>query len=141
MSVYVVDASVATKWFITEPHAAAALSLLEGNNELHVPDFFLLELDNVVCKWIRRGVITNVEGDETRSALGRIPFHTHSSAGLRDPAYAIANETGCTFYDCLYVALAILLGAQMVTADQRLYNALPNGPFAEHVLWVEDVPR
>jgi predicted nucleic acid-binding protein len=42
-------------------------------------------------------------------------------------------------YDSLYVALAMLLGAPMVTADRRLYDALAAGPFAKYVAWVEDL--
>ena len=62
MSTYVVDASVAAKWFIEEEHTAAARSVLDQRNDLHVPDIFLVETDSIVCKWVRRGIITAVDG-------------------------------------------------------------------------------
>lgn len=140
MSVYVVDASVAAKWFIRELHAAAAFAVLDRGNQLHVPDFFFLEMDSAICKWIRRGVITKVEGDGARTTLDRALMRKYPFSDLRDSAYALANQTGCTLYDCLYVSLAVLLGCQLVTADRRLYDGLSQGPFAKYVLWVEDVP-
>jgi predicted nucleic acid-binding protein len=39
-------------------------------------------------------------------------------------AFAIANTYGRTVYDSLYVALAVMAKAEMVTADERLANAL-----------------
>ena len=54
------------------------------------------------------------------------------------PAFEIALTTGRTVYDCHYLALAASLGCRLMTADQRLYNALQGGPFAADVLWVAD---
>ncbi len=139
MSVCVVDASVAAKWFIEEEHADSALSVLIRPDELHAPDFFLLEMDNVFCKWIRRGVVSVTDGRDLREALRRCPIQMHPFSSLVDSAFTIANETRRDLYDCLYVALAVTLDGKMVTADRRLYDGLADGPFAKHVSWVEDV--
>ncbi|MFQ5808612.1 MAG: type II toxin-antitoxin system VapC family toxin [Armatimonadota bacterium] len=140
MSVYVVDASVAAKWFTEEEHSEAAVALASGPHELHAPDFFMLEMDNVLCKWIRRGIITEADGAVVRSTLARLPIQTYPFGGVRDDAYALANDTRRSLYDCLYLAVAVHLDAQLVTADRRLYDAVADGPFAGHVVWVEDVP-
>jgi len=141
LSVYVVDASVAAKWFARERHAESSLGLLSEGNRLHAPDFFVLEMDSVLCKWIRRGVIAEAEGDEIRSALERLPIQKHPFSVLRDSAYRIANRTGRGLYDCLYVALAALVGGPMVTADRSLYEGIRKGRLAEHVLWVGNLER
>ena len=139
MSLYVVDASVAAKWFAPEPHSEAALRVLAGAHELHAPDFFLLEMDSIVCKWIHSGLITPSEGDRIRQAIHRAPLQFHTVVSARDLAYSLANDTGRSTYDCLYLALAALLQCRMVTADRKLYDALAKGPFAQHVEWVETV--
>ena len=54
--------------------------------------------------------------------------------------YVVAVQTRRSPYDCLYLALAVRLGGPMVTADRRFFDAIAPGPFAQHVLWVEDVP-
>lgn len=139
MSIYVVDASVAAKWFTEEEHAEEALRLLVGENPLHAPDFFMLEMDSVVCKWVRRGIISEDDGQVVRATLRQLPIHKHPFALLQDSAFAIASQTGQSVYDCLYVALATLLKGRMVTADRRLYDTLKNSPLGKHLLWVGDV--
>jgi predicted nucleic acid-binding protein len=42
---------------------------------------------------------------------------------LRD-AYLMAAAFGRTVYDCMYVTLAVMSGAPLITADERLANAL-----------------
>lgn len=139
MSVLVIDASVAAKWFIEEKQTEAALSVLKESNRLHAPDFLLLEMDSIICKWIRRSAISPTEGTDLRDALRRYPIHHHPFISFLDPAFAISSQTGQSVYDCLYVALAALLEGRMVTADRKLYDGLRNGPFKKYLVRVEDV--
>ena len=139
MSLYVVDASVAAKWFFSEVHHQAARRIVDDRNDLHVPDFFLIEMDNALCKRIRRGDITAAEAGRIRGALRRSSVRLHPFGPLLDSAYAIAAGSGRGVYDCLYVALAALVGGPVVTADRRLYDGLAGGDYARHVLWIEDV--
>jgi predicted nucleic acid-binding protein len=53
MSLYIVDASVAVKWFLPEPYTDAASRLCHPDYQLHVPALFDLEFSNIVCKKIR----------------------------------------------------------------------------------------
>ena len=90
MSTYVIDASVAAKWFFDEPLSDEADSLLDSPHALHVPDFFLLEIDNVLCKKMRRGEISEGEAKEIRSALGFFPLQRHPFQTMMDPAFELA---------------------------------------------------
>ena len=139
MSVFIVDASVAAKWFIQEEYSGAALSVLRQGNRLHAPDFLFLEMSSIICKWIRRDVVAVEEAGELRHELRRYPIQIHPFASYLDSALAIANQTGQSIYDCLYVALAAILNAKMVTADHRLYESIRNGRFKKHIVWVEDI--
>jgi predicted nucleic acid-binding protein len=141
MSVLVIDASVAAKWFIDEEHAEEARTLLDGRNQLHAPDFFALEMDSMLCKWIRHNIIAATEGENVRSVISRLPIQQHSFLALRDSAYAMANLAGVSLYDCLYVALAAVLKGRMVTADRRLYNGAVNGTFGRHIVWIGDLAQ
>ena len=139
MSALVVDASVAAKWFLDEEHCMLAREVLEPGRRLHVPDYFLLEMDSVFCKRTRSCDMTPGEALDARALLRQLPLALHPFAALQDSAFEIANRTRQTSYDCLYVALAIQLGARVVTADRRLCNGLAVTPYTEFVLWVEDV--
>jgi len=139
MSVMVVDASVAAKWFFQEAYTADAVRVLDERHRLHAPDLLPIETASVVCKRVRRGEISEDEGRRVRTALAQFPIRLHDSLTLLDPAFEMAARTGCSIYDGLYVSLAALLGGRMVTADRRLCDRLAKGPFAEAVLWVGDV--
>lgn len=137
----VVDTSVAVKWFFDEPHAEAARRLLAADCALHAPDFVDIELDHVLAKKRRRGEIDAAEAAEVRGAFGGLPLRRHPVGILRDLAFDLACSHGRGIYDALFVALALLLDAPLVTADRRLYDALTDSPVVgDALVWVEDLP-
>ena len=93
MSLYVVDASVAAKWFFDEPFAEEAARLLNASHTLHVPDCFVLEVDSILCKTMWRGEISEDEAQEVRSALEIFPMQKHPFYLLRDAAFQLALQT------------------------------------------------
>jgi len=140
MSVYVVDASVALKWYVPEIHSEDALRVLEPGNQLHVPDLLHAEAGNILWKKSRRGELSTGEARRIARALLVAPLAAHASATLLEGALDIATLTDRTVYDAMYVALAVALGGPLVTADRRLANALEGTAFGRHVVWVEDLP-
>lgn len=140
MTRYVVDASVALKWFIPERLSEAAGRLHLGKHSLSVPAFFWLEIGNVLAKKIRRGELTRTEGDYILDELHHLPLQRHADEHLFRPAYALALQTQRSLYDCLYLALAEAIDGRMVTADRKFYSALVNEEQGRRILWVEDLP-
>ena len=139
MSLYVVDACVAVKWYLPEDETVSALQVVNGLNELHVPDFFLIETDNILCKHVRRGLIRAEQANAFRRLLRDVPMRIHAVLEFQDEAFDLAVRTGRSIYDCLYLALAVRLGGQMVTADRRLYDSLADGPFGQYLAWVGNI--
>lgn len=129
----ILDASTAAKWFTTEAGGDEALALVRSGTELHAPDFFLIEMDNLFSKWVRRGDMSRAEAEEARENLAVQPIAYFESMQLRQHAWEIAAMTGRAMYDCLYVALAVALEGVMVTADARLAQGLMGTPFGEYV--------
>ena len=131
MSLIVLDASVAVKWFLpekVETLATEALALLDrcGKNEIQiiVPDLFWVEFTSVLWKAIRRGNFPKASADAALTSLKRFDFPTVPSLKLLDSAFEIATAYGRTVYDGLYVALAVQTNSQLITADERLANSL-----------------
>ena len=127
----VIDASVAAKWFLPpsgEPLAAEALRLLqsyaEGRLRLSAPDLFWPEFGNILWKAVRQGRISRESAEEAIQALEHRGIPTAPSLPLLRDAFSIAAASGRTVYDALYVALAMVSNAPLVTADERLANAL-----------------
>lgn len=133
MTTVVVDASVAAKWFLPEPDAAAALRLLDGRHRLAAPDLIRAEFANVVWKLHVRGTLDTQEASDMIEHFLAMPLEIHDSTYLLAPALQIAVMTHRTVYDSLYLALAVELGGTVVTADERWVNALADSPFARSV--------
>lgn len=139
MSKFVVDASVAIKWVVPEIHSAAALRLRKPDYELIVPDFFFPEIGNILWKRVRRGESTQESAQEDLTALMELTLNVQPSLSLMPQALEIAVRIEQAVYDCVYLALAVTNDCQMVTADQRFYNALRGDTLAPHICWVEDL--
>ena len=141
MTPSVVDASVAAKWFLPEPDAAAALRLLDGRHRLVSPDLIRAEVGNIVWKLRGRDLLSADEASEMIEHFLAMPLDIYDSTFLLAGALEIAMETKRTVYDSLYLALAVELGATVITADERWVNALKGGPFARFVRLLADADR
>ena len=138
MSAFVVDASVVVKWFVPEIHSESARRLLTLPHEYLAPDLLFAETANTIWKKIRRGELKPEEGRRLVADISRIAVEAVSCRALAEDAHALANATGRTVYDALYVALAVRLDTRLITADDRLAAALGDVPaLAGHVQLVD----
>ena len=133
MSTWVLDASVAAKWMlppVDEELVDSAVELLDeyvrGDVELVVPDIFWAECGSILWKAVRGQRCSKGDAEMALDRVLAYGFTTVSSAGLIVRALRVALQSGRTVYDCLYLALAEAYGIQLVTADQRLVNAVGN---------------
>ncbi len=131
MTTLIVDANVAMKWCVpgkTESLVAQARELLEsylsGKIEFLVPDLFWAELGNGLWKSIRRGKTTAQDAAHGLQLVRTLQLPTVSSVLILSQAMDIAVRYGRSVYDSLYVALAVQSDCELVTADEKLANAL-----------------
>ena len=141
MSRFVVDASVAIKWYLPEPHDDCAARLRREGTDLDAPDLLYAEVANALWKRVRRGELTTEVAGRIVDAISRLPIEVHPSRLLSGAALQIACSTGLTVHDSLYLATALLTDGRLVTADRRLFEAgRRKAPLRHRVLWVEDIP-
>jgi predicted nucleic acid-binding protein len=136
----VVDASVVVKWLLPEIHSEAAARLLGGEQELWSPDLVWAEVGNILWKKWRQGELPAEAVGHLLADFRRLPLSVHSSEPLFEAAWEIAHSLDRSFYDSLYLALAMSHGCSLVTADLKLWRALQGGPGEGSLLWVEDLP-
>jgi predicted nucleic acid-binding protein len=139
VTLYVVDASVAIKWYVPEVHSETAAFLLDGTHEIIAPDLLLPEFGNILGKKVQRGQISVETSRTILQEFKAVTLQIYPSEPLLETAVNMAIALGQTAYDCFYLALAVTQQCQMVTADEKFYNALQPSSYANNLLWVEDI--
>jgi predicted nucleic acid-binding protein len=135
----VVDASVATKWFLPEVHSEDALRLLDEPYRLLAPDLLYSEVGNTLWKRVVKKEISQKQSIEIIRALETLPLVSFATKPLVAAALEVACRTGRTVYDSVYLALAAHHDCRLVTADRRFYNALRSLPLKTSLLWIGDI--
>ncbi len=135
----VVDASVAIKWYVPEIYEQEASHLQKSGDQFHAPELILPEFGNVVWKKVARGEITEKQGQRIVSEFSKTKLTLHPHASIIKSAFTGATLTNQTVYDWTYLSLALILGCEFVTADERFYKALEKTRLKKHLLWVADV--
>ena len=137
---YVIDAGVAVKWFIPEVDSAQAHQLLEcylqGVDSPVAPDLLIAECGNVFWRRCRQGDITPDEATESLADLLTLQVPLVPATSLVQSALSLALQRQRTGYDALYLVLAQERNCDLITADERFFNALsaqfPQLQFLQH---------
>lgn len=135
----VVDASVAIKWYIPEAHEADADRVLRLATELHAPELILPEFSSILWKKINRQEITSNQGRTILDAFINANVILHAHRQTVWSAFIGASMSNQTVYDWTYLALAVALSCELVTADKSFYKSLESTSMRKHLLWIEDV--
>ncbi|HEV8042089.1 MAG TPA: type II toxin-antitoxin system VapC family toxin [Bryobacteraceae bacterium] len=124
----VVDSSVVVKWFLPEPSRQEALRLLRLDRDdkirLIAPVLLMAEVANVLSKQVRRGLTTaSMAMDAYRLLKINSPILVDDRL-LMDEAMTLAVGSGQAVYACLYLALALRRGCDLITADLKFHGAM-----------------
>jgi predicted nucleic acid-binding protein len=123
--IYVIDASVALKWFLkneAHPNADAVLKKLIYSPEIFaVPELFLFETFAVICRHHPHPLEVFVKGlcPLMNNGVMRHPM----TEGLAGIAYDFVKK-GLTGYDSCYAALALDLKGKWLTFDEKAHGKI-----------------
>lgn len=120
----VVDANILASLVLPTESAEFAEALYHLDPEWIAPSVITSELMSVLVKSVRARTLTL--DDAVRSlqlALDMLSEHRVAP----DPALVmrLAEQTGCSTYDCEYVAVAEMCDCTLVTYDARVRRAFP----------------
>jgi predicted nucleic acid-binding protein len=125
---YVLDASVAACWVLRNPLQAKAVKLRaeyqQNIHELIALAHFQGEIAGALTKAERQRLIPVGDARMHIADVLSTPPILYPLDPLFDRAVDISSQMRTGFYDCLYVALAEQENCELVTADDKLINAL-----------------
>ena len=126
---YVLDASVAFKWLVSEADSDKALRLRDdfrnGSHELLAPDILPIEVGHALTRAERQGRVSAADGFILWSGMMADCPHLVPSLALMPQACALSSRAKLGIYDCLYVALAEQEQCKLVSDDARLATLFP----------------
>ncbi len=121
MGLTVVDASVAAEWVLKEPDSLLAVALLGTDDPPHAPELIAVEGAGAVTRAFHNGRISLERVTEALDAWSDLLATGSVRLAPNGPDLRRAAEISCgprhPIPDCLYLALAERLGAELVTAD------------------------
>lgn len=123
MTPAVIDASVAVKWFVVDAQLRSEALGVRDDYAYLAPTLILTELSNALWKYVRIESLSLAAAQDDVSLIIDEFALVDDRLLIRD-AQQISSERNHPVYDCLYAALAIRLGAPLITADGRLARRL-----------------
>ena len=131
--VYIIDTSVALKWFVQEAGSDEARRYLRASLIRRAPDLLPIECSHVLAKRTRvMDPAQRITAEEARKVAEAFrvdsPIQYDPCMPLLRLGMALAIELVASVYDCLFLALAIELDCQVVTADRKLPGQDPGQP-------------
>jgi predicted nucleic acid-binding protein len=124
----VVDASVVAKWVLPgEPNQENALKLKNdhvfGQVELNAPAFIVEEVANALWRATKLKRLSQGDAKEALNALNDMKIILYESDwAMAAQSLAIACKYNIALYDASYLFLTEKIKAQLVTADNKLYE-------------------
>ena len=124
----VVDASVALKWLFEEEQRPVALRLLnsyqQGELELRAPELMVSEVGNVIALRVWRGLLHKHDAPGIFKLFLSMAPKLYPGTLFATDTLQISIEHRRTFYDSLYLACAVRWNCELITADEKFFNAI-----------------
>lgn len=115
----IVDASIATAWFVPIATSSAAERVKE-RPLLVAPALLRVELVSSLLKYVRVGLLPAEHLLPASRQIGQLVESWVPDEALLPAATGVALKHNHKIYDCLYLALALERRQPLATADRRL---------------------
>jgi predicted nucleic acid-binding protein len=138
VSDFIVDASVALKWFVAETDSLVADELSASNHRLFAPRLILTEVANALGRKAMSGLMSATEACVYIRSLSQYFDGLLAVDAFIEPALENACAIRHPIYDLIYLEAARSLGAKLVSADRRFTTKIAGTELARHVMLLSD---
>jgi predicted nucleic acid-binding protein len=122
--VIVVDTNVIAYLFLRGTNTAEAEDVFKKDPEWAAPYLWRSEFRNILATYLRNGYLKLSDARSLISDAENLMSHREfevDSAKILD----LTNRSGCTAYDCEFIALAEELRTSFVTSDRKVLKSIP----------------
>jgi predicted nucleic acid-binding protein len=121
----VTDTNTIAYLYLPTDQTDNVVSLLHIDSQWIAPLLWRSELRNVLAMYVRKSII---------DLSTAIAIQAQAEQQLADNEYTVnsmdvlrlAQQSGCSAYDCEFVSLATSLSLKLITGDQKLIQTFPN---------------
>lgn len=118
----VLDASAAVDWLLeTSAGQRIETRIYSRKESLHGPHLLEIEVAQVLRRLVRQGTVASRRADEAIDDLTDLPMTRYPHAVLLPRVWQLRHALSA--YDALYVALAEVLNAPLLTCDGKIASA------------------
>lgn len=135
----VVDASVLIKCYLPEIYSEECLRLLNRELPTKTCEYALNQIGASLWKRSRSGEVKVSDAKRILRSLARLPIEFVPTSVLAEAALELSSFSGRTFYEALYLVLALREETALITADHRWHALLATGKLKTYVDFVADV--
>ncbi len=121
----VADTNLVAYLLLEGDHTAAAERVLDQDSHWIAPVPWRSELRNVLTSYVRRDLLA-LEQAYRFMELGEILLRGREYSIPSESVLELAASSGCTAYDCEFVALAQRSEVPLVTSDRQVLAAFPD---------------
>jgi predicted nucleic acid-binding protein len=122
--VIVADSNLIAYLLIEGEHSQAAQAVLQKDPQWAAPLLWRSEFRNVLAMYLRGRHLTLLDAlqfmEEAEALVAGLEYEIPSA-----PVLELAQQSGCTAYDCEFVHLAQELSVPLVTSDKKVLRAFP----------------
>src|SRR5688572_29978683 len=115
----VVDTNIIASLYLENPHREEIEALLRKDSHWLAPRLWRSELRNVLALYIRQGMMRVEQALDIMTASEEFMRSVALESTSID-ILTLAHDSGCSAYDCEFVALARDLGTVLITFDRKL---------------------
>ena len=123
MKTYVLDTSALIRYYVPDGPMPDDLECIiddawQGNALLLIPELALVETAQVLLKKVRGNFLTQDEVMSILRFILKMPLEIIGHRDLMETSLQLAEGTGLTVYDAIFLALSKKYNAQLITADK-----------------------
>ena len=120
----VVDTNVIGYLFLSSEQSLFAEQALKVDSEWAAPLIWRSELRNVLALYMRKKIIKLEHAQRImNSALELLRGREYEVSSY--DVLSLASESGCSAYDCEFIAVANELKVSLLTSDKQLFQKFP----------------